>query len=56
MLHLKAVDQLSRLVGSSMIMLDKLAPRSQWNAPRLERTMLDDFNHSHTDAQCGRVA
>ena len=25
-------------------MLDQLAPRSQRNAPRLERTMLDDFN------------
>ena len=25
-------------------MLDQLAPRSRWNAPRLEREMLDDFN------------
>ncbi len=27
-----------------MIKLDQLAPRSRWNAPRLERAMLDDFN------------
>ena len=25
-------------------MLDQLAPRSRWNAPRLRREMLDDFN------------
>ena len=25
-------------------LLDQLAPRSRWDAPRLERRMLDDFN------------
>ena len=25
-------------------LLDQLAPRTRWNAPRLEREMLDDFN------------
>ena len=27
-----------------MIKLDQLAPRSRWNAPRLRRDLLDDFN------------
>jgi len=25
-------------------LLDQLAPRSRWNAPRLRRTILHDFN------------
>ena len=27
-----------------MIKLDQLTPRPRWNAPRLEREVLDDFN------------